>query len=129
MSWAYSGGPRKSPAEGPLRGIAVQNLTPLLRQQLGISPDVHGVVVTGVAPGSAAAQYLEQGDVILSIDHHEVNSVADFNKLAAEAKGKALLRIIHQGQARGDFRGGRQSVIPIFIKQSLRRERSITKRL
>src|SRR6266404_1985602 len=99
MSWAYSGGPRKSPAEGPLRGIAVQNLTPLLRQQLGISPDVHGVVVTGVAPGSAAAQYLEQGDVILSIDHHEVNSVADFNKLAAEAKTKALLRVIHQGQA------------------------------
>ena len=66
---------------------------------MGISPDVHGVVVTGVAPDSAAAQYLEQGDVILSIDHHEVNSVADFNKLAAEAKGKALLRIIHQGQA------------------------------
>lgn len=96
---SYNAGPRKSPAEGPLRGIAVQNLTPPLRQQLGISPDVHGVVVTGVAPDSAAGQYLEQGDVILSIDHHEVNSVADFNKLAAEAKGKALLRIIHQGQA------------------------------
>jgi serine protease Do len=78
---SYSGGPRKSPAEGPLRGIAVQNLTPPLRQQLGISPDVHGVVVTGVAPDSAAAQYLEQGDVILSIDHHEVNSVAVFSPL------------------------------------------------
>jgi S1-C subfamily serine protease len=66
---------------------------------LGISSDVHGVVVTGVAPDSAAAQYLEQGDVISSIDHHDVSSVADFNKFAAEAKGKALLRIIHQGQA------------------------------
>ena len=96
---SYTAGARKSPAEGPLRGIAVQNLTPPLRQQLGISVDVRGVVVTGIAPDSAAAQYLEQGDVILSIDHHEVNSVADFNKLAAEAKGKALLRVIHEGQA------------------------------
>jgi Do/DeqQ family serine protease len=96
---SYTGGAKKSPAEGPLRGIAVQNLTPPLRQQLGIAPDVHGVVVTSVAPDSAAAQYLEQGDAILSIDHHDVNSVADFNKFAAEAKGKALLRIIHQGQA------------------------------
>ena len=96
---SYTAGARKSPAEGPLRGITVQNLTPPLRQQLGISSDVHGVVVTGVAPDSAAAQYLEQGDVISSIDHHDVSSVADFNKFAAEAKGKALLRIIHQGQA------------------------------
>jgi len=62
--FSYSAGPRKSPPEGPLRGIAVQNLTPPLRQQLGISPDVHGVVVTAVAPDSAAAQYLEEGDVI-----------------------------------------------------------------
>ena len=96
---SYTGGARKPPAEGPLRGIAVQNLTPPLRQQLGISPDVHGVVVTAVAPDSAAAQSLEQGDVISSIDHHDVSSVADFNKFAAEAKGKTLLRIIHQGQA------------------------------
>jgi serine protease Do len=96
---SYTGGARKPPAEGPLRGIAVQNLTPPLRQQLGISPDVHGVLVTAVAPDSAAAQSLEQGDVILSLDHHDVNSVADFNKFAAEAKGKVLLRIIHQGQA------------------------------
>ncbi len=96
---SYTGGPRKSPAEGPLRGIAVQNLTTSLRQQLGIPSDVHGVVVTGVAQDSPASEYLEPGDVILSIDQHEVNSIADFNKLAAEAKTKALLRVIHQGQA------------------------------
>jgi serine protease Do len=96
---SYAAGAKKPPTEGPLRGIAVQNLTPPLRQQLGISLDVRGVVVTAVAPDSAAAQYLEQGDVILSIDHHDVTSVTDFNKFASEAKGKALLRIVHQGQA------------------------------
>jgi hypothetical protein len=32
------------------------------------------------------------------VDHHTVNSVADFNNLVAEAKGQVLLRIVHQGE-------------------------------
>jgi serine protease Do len=96
---SYAGGPRRSPNEGALRGITVQNLTADLRKQLGVPAETHGVVVTEVDPGSPAAEYLTQGDVILSINHHDVNSVADFNKLAAEAKGQTLLRIMRQGQA------------------------------
>lgn len=61
-------------------------------------PDVHGVVVSGIDPGSPAAQYLSPGDIILSVNRQPVNSVADFNRLAAEAKGRTLLRIIHGGQ-------------------------------
>jgi serine protease Do len=95
----YAAGGRKAPSEGTLRGITVQNLTPAIRKQLEIPADVHGVVVTNVDPSSPASQYLEQGDVILSVDRQPVNSVADFNKLAADAKGKTLLRVIHQGQA------------------------------
>jgi serine protease Do len=95
----YTGGPRKAPAEGPLRGLAVQNITLAIRKQLELAPDVHGVVVSGVDPGSPAAQYLEPGDVILSINQQPVNSVAEFNKLAAEAKGQTLLRVLHQGSA------------------------------
>src|ERR1700730_967113 len=96
---SYAGGPRRSPNEGALRGITVQNLTADLRKQLGVPAEMHGVVVTEVDPGSPAAEYLTQGDIILSINHHDVNSVADFNKLAAEAKGQTLLRIMRQGQA------------------------------
>jgi serine protease Do len=96
---SFAGGSRRSPNEGALRGITVQNLTEPLRRQLGIPPDVHGVVVTDIAPDGPAAQFLEQGDVILSINHHEVKSVADFNRLAAEAKGQTLLRVLHQGEA------------------------------
>jgi serine protease Do len=96
---AYTGNMQRSPSEGALRGITVQNLTPTLRKQLGVSNDTHGVVVTEVDPSSPAAQYLEQGDVVVSINRHEVNSVADFNKLASEAKGQTLLRVIHEGQA------------------------------
>jgi len=95
----YTGSPRKAPAEGPLRGLAVQNITPAIRKQLELAPDVHGVVVSGVDPSSPAAQYLEPGDVILSVNQQPVNSVAEFNKLAAEAKGQTLLRVLHQGSA------------------------------
>jgi serine protease Do len=96
---SYTGGPRRPQSEGALRGVTVQNLSAELRKQLGVPAETHGVVVTEVDPGSPAAEYLTQGDVILSINHHDVNSVADFNRLAAEAKGRTLLRIMRQGQA------------------------------
>jgi len=96
---AYTGGPSKSPNQGALRGVTVQNLTSDLRKQLGVPSETHGAVVTEIDPGSPAAQYLTQGDIIMSINRHDVNSVADFNKLAADAKGQTLLRIMRQGQA------------------------------
>ena len=87
----------KAPTEGALRGVTVQNLTPALRDQLGIPTDVRGVVVTEVDPSSPAAQTLQQGDVIEGINRHPVNSVTDFNRWAAEAKGQTLLRLNRQG--------------------------------
>jgi serine protease Do len=87
----------KAPSEGALRGITVQNLTPDLRDRLGLSPDVRGVVITEIDPSSPAAQTLQQGDVIESINRHPVNTAADFNRYAAEAKGETLLRINRQG--------------------------------
>jgi serine protease Do len=96
---SYVGGPSRSPNEGALRGVTVQNLTADLRKQLGVPTEMHGVVVTEVDPGSPAAQYLTQGDIIMSINRHDVNSVADFNRLAAEAKGQTLLRVMRNGQA------------------------------
>jgi serine protease Do len=94
----YTPGRHRAPSAGPLRGISVKNLTPSLHKQLQIPPDIQGVVVVDVDPDSPAADYLGQGDVILSVNHQPVNSVADFNNLAAEAKGQALLRIVHQGE-------------------------------
>jgi serine protease Do len=88
----------KAPSEGTLRGITVQNLTPDVRDQLGLPPSVRGVVISELDPSSPAAQGgLQPGDVIETINRHPVNSVADFNRLAAEAKGQTLLRINRQG--------------------------------
>jgi len=93
---AQAGGGRVQ--EGALRGLAVQNLTSSIRDQLGIPPNVNGVVITQVDPNSPAALFgLQEGDVIESINRQPVRNVADFNKLAAQAKGQTLLRINRQG--------------------------------
>jgi serine protease Do len=91
-------GVSKAPSEGALRGITVQNLTPDVRDQLGLPPNVRGVVISELDPSSPAAQGgIQPGDVIEGINRHPVNSVTDFNRLAAEAKGQTLLRINRQG--------------------------------
>jgi len=87
-----------TPSKGTLRGIAVQALTPDLRQQLGLPADAQGVVISNLDPQSPAAQAgLQQGDVIEGINRQPVRSAADFARLAAQAKGDTLLRIIRQG--------------------------------
>jgi len=84
--------------EGTLQGVTVQNLTPSIREQLGLPTQATGVVISNLDPNSPAAQQgLQPGDVIQSINRQPVHSVADFNRLAAQAKGQTLLRIIRQG--------------------------------
>jgi serine protease Do len=95
----FVGGRGTAPSAGTLRGVNVQNLTPALRKQLELPPDVRGVVVTDVDPSSPAGRYLQPGDLILSVNQHPVRSAVEFNKLVAEARDEVLLRIIHQGEA------------------------------
>jgi serine protease Do len=96
---SFRGGSRRIPLEGTLRGVAVQELSGDLRKKLELPADVQGVVVIGVDPGTPAAQSLAPGDVIMSVNRKPVSSVAEFNKLASEAKGSALLRVFRDGQA------------------------------
>lgn len=79
-------------------GLRVQNLTPDLAGQLGIEGD-NGVVVTGVAPGSSAAEAgLRREDVILEIDKKTVNDVGTLDEQLANADDGALL-LIRRGDA------------------------------
>jgi len=41
----------------------------------------------------ASKRFLQQGDVIEGINHQPVRSVADFERLAAQAHGDTLMRI------------------------------------
>jgi serine protease Do len=92
-------GQGQAPSGSALEGISIQNLTPSLRDQLGIPSGVIGVMISSVDPNSAAAQAgIGQGDIIESINRQPVHNVNDFNRLASEAKGQVLLRINRQGE-------------------------------
>jgi len=86
--------------EGPLSGVAVQNLDNGIAQQLGLEKDVNGVVVMDVAPGSYAARAgLVQGDVISEINRKPVRSAEDFLNVASHLKGNSsALIFIHRGK-------------------------------
>lgn len=86
--------------EGPLAGVAVQDLDSGIAQQLGLEKNVNGVVVMDVAQGSYAARAgLAQGDVISEINRKPVGSEEDFVKAVSHLKeNSSALIFIHRGK-------------------------------
>jgi serine protease Do len=86
--------------EGPLAGVAVQDLDSGIAQQLGLEKNVNGVVVMDVAQGSYAARAgLAQGDVISEINRKPVGSEEDFVKAVSRLKeNSSALIFIHRGK-------------------------------
>ena len=85
--------------KGALRGVSVQGLTSDLRRELELPEGTTGVVITDLdsdSPASAAG--LEQGDVIVQVNHKPVNTVAEFNSAvrAGASKDTTLLLVRSQ---------------------------------
>ncbi len=82
-------------------GLAVQNITPELAQQFGLTPNEGGVIITRVRPGSPAAEAgLHHGDIILEVDRTRVKNVKTYLKALEKAKSeKSLLLLIKRGEA------------------------------
>ena len=79
-------------------GLALQALTPDIARQLGVAATVRGVVVAPIDPNSdAAAEGIQRGDIIQSINPRPVASVADAAAAVDAARkagrGTALLFI------------------------------------
>ncbi|HWO43066.1 MAG TPA: DegQ family serine endoprotease [Candidatus Eisenbacteria bacterium] len=87
------------PEKGKL-GLTVQNVTPQIAETLQLDRP-HGVVVTAVEPGSAAATAgLRRGDVILQVNRKDIANVQEFQSAVSEAKpGSNLLVLIRRGEA------------------------------
>ncbi len=87
----------KSPIH-PSLGVTVQNLTPQIARELGLKKSA-GVVVTGVEPGSPAAEALIQvGDVIQAVNRKPIKNVDEFVKIVEKAKaGSNLLLLVQRG--------------------------------
>jgi len=77
-------------------GITVQEITPELDERLGLNPGEKGVVISGVHPGSPAADVgLHPGDIILEVNREKIRNVKDYYSVLRKAKNeKGLLLLI-----------------------------------
>ena len=106
--------------QGPCAAWTWRSLTPSLRDQAGIPPNVNGVVIAQVDPNSPAAQFgLQEGDVIESINRQPVRNVGTSTVWPLKPKGQTLLRINRQGNGLfvvispdGSDGGGRRPINP-----------------
>ncbi|MEW8043867.1 MAG: DegQ family serine endoprotease [gamma proteobacterium symbiont of Phacoides pectinatus] len=82
-------------AEGDQLGLVVSDLTPQLREQLGLAADVSGVAVDEVRPGAASAAGVRSGDVIQMINNRPISNAGDFEQqVAALAPGKTTAILV-----------------------------------
>jgi serine protease Do len=80
-------------------GLSVQDITPEIARELDLERDSAGVVVSSVAPGSAAEEAgLRPGDIIEMVGNKPVANVAEFRKRIAErAEGESVLVLVRRG--------------------------------
>jgi serine protease Do len=65
----------------------VDAASPEVRERFELPPDERGVVITGVEPGSPAAeQGLEPGGVILQIINQDIAGIADYNRIREDLR-------------------------------------------
>ena len=84
-------------------GIALQPLTPILAKQVGLDPNIKGVVVGDIVPGSPAEKAgLKPGDVITGFNGVPVTSVPTFRlTVSASESGKEFgLKYWREGKER-----------------------------
>jgi serine protease Do len=87
-----------------LDGVTVADLDQAVRQQLQLSDNVQGVVVTDVDPDSNSADAgLQKGDVIVEINHHPVTNTDRAVELCKQARGNQILLKIWRRE--GGFAG------------------------
>ena len=81
----------------PLHGVGVNDLTPSVARDLGLSPRVRGSVVTDVADGTPAADTgLKRDDVIEEANHHPVTTVAEYERVVREAGKRQLVLLVNR---------------------------------
>jgi len=92
--------------KGAMEGVTVQALNSDLRRELQLPEGTTGVVITDLSDDSPAAQAgLQQGDVIVQVNHRPVNTVADFNQAVRQGASKdSTLLLVKRG-------GGTQFVV------------------
>ena len=91
--------PPQPPAPDALAGVSVSEIPPAARAAL--PDDVHGVLITRVAPDAPAAGALQPGDVIEEINRQPVKSVGEVQAVVKNLKpGEKVVIFIARGKTR-----------------------------
>ncbi len=80
--------------ENPL-GVIVSNLTPEKAEELGYQ-ELKGALVVYVSPESPLYGHLLPDDLILQINHYNIQSARDFNQVSAKLHPGQLVRIYYR---------------------------------
>lgn len=86
----------KNDSESALKGLRVETITPMLRQQNGIGNDVNGVLVTSVADDSPAQDAgFMSGDIIAQIENITIKDTNDFTNALDKFRGKTKRILVY----------------------------------
>ncbi len=87
--------------KGVVSGLTLQNLSPQIRNQLGIPDDIEGVIVTEVKQESEADKAgFMPGDIIIQIEDTMIKNVDDVEKAMRKYEGKKRVYINRRGMIR-----------------------------
>jgi S1-C subfamily serine protease len=90
------GGEGGQPGPSGLEGVAVDALTPEVARELRLEANTNGVVVTDVAPDSAAAEAgLREGDVIQQVNRKNVTTVREFEQALGQSSRDSVLLLVN----------------------------------
>jgi len=87
------------PVKASALGLAVQDVTEEIAEQLGLDKGERGVVVTSVTKGSPAAEAgMEPGDLVVSVGNEPVESAESFREALEQATSdKGVLVLVRRG--------------------------------
>lgn len=82
-------------------GLTVQDLSPSVRDELGLSEEQGGVIVARIASGSVAEEVgIQQKDIILEVNRQKVPDVLSYHTaLQKTTKGEIVLLLIRRGES------------------------------
>ena len=87
--------PSMEPPDNVLAGIFVESLSAEKRNQLNLSEQTKGVIVTKIEPGSAAeAAGLQEGDLIQEVSREVINSLDDYQRIASKIAKEELVVLL-----------------------------------
>ena len=90
-----------TPKQETAWGLAVQEVTPQLAEELGLDAGDKGVIVTEVEPGSPGFDAgLQRGDLIQEVNRRPIRGLADYTRAIETAgKSQSLLLYIKRGES------------------------------